>query len=558
MRKVLSFLSLSSLLVLIVVVASTHFFAFTPQHEITRLEKGWTVNYHNRQYVNTNLEHLSRQVGATFQRGDVITLNLSAPLTKLDAPFPYLILKTQYCAYEVFLDNELLDSKYMDNLRARTFIGTGYTTVCLGNDYVGKRLSIKLYVTENDTHANIISPMIGNYDDLYREVMHTAMYAFFVSIFLTVFGLVFLVLSMLFYIQSTDVSTQVLCSLLTTIIGIWMLSSFDLIDFIIPSSTSTFLEFCAVYMITPIFYLIIYNLHRRYNTKILRIMGIATFCFSIFFIILHVTDTVHLNHFEFIFYCLSLIGVAHLGYYIYVDIKAKNTSASLKILMLGITVLSICLLIYAGSGAFSALADYRQSLIMQLIIPSGGLFFVITQLLNYFIFMTRSFSRKKEYAALAKIAYIDNLTSLPNRASSDKKLLELDTTNTDYCLISMDLNGLKEVNDNSGHPAGDRLLKSFAHALNEAFKEKGTAHRIGGDEFLVTIDSITRDEVESLLETFSQTLKDLDKDDPDLNHSVSYGYAFRSETEDKKSHSVFILADQRMYDNKRNQYARPQ
>ena len=50
-------------------------------------------------------------------------------------------------------------------------------------------------------------------------------------------------------------------------------------------------------------------------------------------------------------------------------------------------------------------------------------------------------------------------------------------------------------------------------------------------------------------------IKELDKEDIEINHSVSYGYAYRHETEEKDTHTVFMLADQRMYNYKREHYA---
>ena len=83
----------------------------------------------------------------------------------------------------------------------------------------------------------------------------------------------------------------------------------------------------------------------------------------------------------------------------------------------------------------------------------------------------------------------------------------------------------------------------------------GTCTRIGGDEFLVLIKSTTSEELDQRLVELDKRLLELDQKDPDVNHSVSYGYAFRDEAEDKDTHSVFMLADQRMYDYKRAHYA---
>jgi diguanylate cyclase (GGDEF)-like protein len=284
-------------------------------------------------------------------------------------------------------------------------------------------------------------------------------------------------------------------------------------------------------------------------------MGLATMGFSLVFIILHFTNTVHPNHFQYPYYLISSVGILVLIAYVYADIKAQNHNSSRLIIMSGVTFLCISLLSYVVSVLLRQHIDYIRTTMLAVIMTTGSMLFVFTQLLNYFVFMTHSFAQKKEYAALTKIAYVDNLTGLPNRVSCDERLVEFNNSDDNFCLLSLDLNGLKEVNDNAGHPAGDKLLKSFADTLSATMGDLGTCTRIGGDEFLVLIKSTTSEELDQRLVELDKRLLELDKKDPDVNHSVSYGYAFRDEAEDKDTHSVFMLADQRMYDYKRAHYA---
>ncbi|MBE5826954.1 MAG: GGDEF domain-containing protein [Butyrivibrio sp.] len=555
MRKLLSFLGLALLITTIVFVMAFRFFSFTPEYPVKEMEKGWTVTYHGQQYQNTNLESLSRQLGTSFARGDIVTLNQFSTLEDLNVPFPYLVFKTQFCAYEVYLDDELIKRAYDQALLGGEFVGIGYSYIPLPSDYAGKRLTIKLFVTENATRADIINPLMGNFDDLYRIILHSAIYALVTGAFMIIFGGLFLLISILFYIRTAGVLSQLCCSLLTVTLGVWTLTAYNLVDNIVPADTSTTVEFAAMFLFVPLMYTIIYSLHPRNNNRILVILIITSFSFDLIFIMLHLFNLVHINHFQYPYYLLSTLGVGTLIAYDYIDLTAKARSSSQKVLMLGLNVLALSFLTYAIIASVGKVADYRQISLLAGLMPTGCLVFVVAQLLNYFIFMTHSFARKKEYAALTRIAYIDNLTGLSNRASCDEQLATLDTSNSNFCILSLDLNGLKEVNDNSGHPAGDRLLKSFAGALSEEFGEKGMCARIGGDEFLVLIESISSEVLDKMLEELVEKLKKLDEQDPEINHSVSYGYAFRTETDEHDTHSVLMLADQRMYEFKRKFYA---
>ncbi|MCR5155074.1 MAG: GGDEF domain-containing protein [Butyrivibrio sp.] len=555
MRKLLSFLGLASLITIAVFATAFRFFTFTPEYPIKEMGKGWTVTYHGQQYQNTNLESLSHQLGTSFARGDIVTLNQFEPLEDLHVPFPYLVFKTQFCAYEIYLDDELIVSKHEHALLGGEFVGIGYSYIPLPSDYAGKRLTIKLFVTENATRADIISPLMGNFDDLYRVILHSAIYALVMGAFMIIFGGLFLLISILFYIRSSGVLSQLCCSLLTVTLGVWILTAFNLVDNIVPSAASTTVEFSAMFLFVPLIYTIIYSLHPRNNNRILVILIITSFAFDLVFILMHSFNLVHINHFQYPYYLLSILGIGTLIVYDYVDLTAKARSSSQKVLMLGLNVLAATFLTYAIIASTRKVADYRQFSLLSGLMPTGCLVFVVSQLLNYFIFMTHSFAQKKEYAALTKIAYLDNLTGLSNRASCDEQLASLDSTNANFCILSLDLNGLKEVNDNSGHPAGDRLLKSFAGALSEEFAEKGMCARVGGDEFLVLLESITSETLDKMLEELVEKLKKLDEQDSEINHSVSYGYAFRTETKEHDTHSVLMLADQRMYDFKRKFYA---
>ena len=555
MRKLISFLALALTLLVIFFASAAYFFSFKPTHPIIKLERGWTVTYHNQQYLNTNLERMSAQVGSVFSRGDVVFLSQITPLSDVGAPFPYLVFKTRYCYYEVFLDDELIDTNVSPGDSYKRFIGVGYNFVSLPDNYVGKRLNIRLYITENNTRADIITPVIGDFDDIYREMIHAAIYPFTVGVFMIMFGEVFLVISLLFYIRSSGVTTQILCSFLTIVLGCWILAAFDIVDFVFPPAVATSLEYGSMYLITPLIYAIVFDLHRRNNNKILIIMGLATFGFSLIFLILHFANIVHINHFQTPYYIISSVGMIILVAYIYMDLRSKTKNSSRSILMGGVAFLAISLFGYVIAAVLHHYIAFSRLSVTGIIMPTGVMFFVFMQLLNYFVYMTHSFAQKKEYAALTKIAYIDNLTGLPNRVSCDEKLAEYNKSDSNFCLLSLDLNGLKEVNDNAGHPAGDKLLKSFADTLQAVMGDLGICTRIGGDEFLVLIESTTSQEVDERLVKLDQSLLELDKKDPDVNHSVSYGYAFRNEAENGDTHSVFMLADQRMYDFKRAHYA---
>ncbi|MBQ7277890.1 MAG: GGDEF domain-containing protein [Clostridia bacterium] len=90
----------------------------------------------------------------------------------------------------------------------------------------------------------------------------------------------------------------------------------------------------------------------------------------------------------------------------------------------------------------------------------------------------------------------DPLTGLLNRHSFDAVIAERKKSITG--IVSIDMNGLKEINDKKGHGAGDEALKTVALCIARATKTRQFAYRIGGDEFLIICRHSSLNEINRL------------------------------------------------------------
>jgi diguanylate cyclase (GGDEF)-like protein len=82
----------------------------------------------------------------------------------------------------------------------------------------------------------------------------------------------------------------------------------------------------------------------------------------------------------------------------------------------------------------------------------------------------------------------DVLTGLDNRQGVEIKLQRRIDARKPFCVVMLDLNGFKQVNDTHGHEAGDDVLKQFANELRSASRATDAVGRWGGDEFIVILD----------------------------------------------------------------------
>jgi diguanylate cyclase (GGDEF)-like protein/PAS domain S-box-containing protein len=99
--------------------------------------------------------------------------------------------------------------------------------------------------------------------------------------------------------------------------------------------------------------------------------------------------------------------------------------------------------------------------------------------------------RRQTESRMAHMAYHDGLTDLPNRAAFQQALAQMieacEGTDEEFAVLSVDLDGLKEINDVFGHATGDKLLIEVSRRLQTSARG-GVVARLSGDEFGLIID----------------------------------------------------------------------
>jgi diguanylate cyclase (GGDEF)-like protein len=149
-------------------------------------------------------------------------------------------------------------------------------------------------------------------------------------------------------------------------------------------------------------------------------------------------------------------------------------------------------------------------------------------------------------------ARVDPLTGLRNRRAFMERLeLELhraERYGTRLCLIMMDLDYFKRINDIHGHAAGDQVLVGVARELHKSIREVDFVARLGGEEFIILMPETDLEEARLAAERMRQWVAALRIPWPSgmLACTASFGVAEYSGA-DMDAMSVLILADQAMY-----------
>lgn len=168
-----------------------------------------------------------------------------------------------------------------------------------------------------------------------------------------------------------------------------------------------------------------------------------------------------------------------------------------------------------------------------------------TLLASIQFFVTNSLDRKKQQAYLEKLSYRDMLTGLYNRNRYIERLEAYKQVQDQQIgAIYIDLNGLKKVNDERGHRAGDELIVRAAGTIAGIFAED--AYRVGGDEFVVILLDVSR-------EDFARKTEQLRRQMQENSVDASIGGVWQASTENLEN--LLRLADENMYREKKRYYS---
>ena len=165
-----------------------------------------------------------------------------------------------------------------------------------------------------------------------------------------------------------------------------------------------------------------------------------------------------------------------------------------------------------------------------------------------------------EISRLGQLAETDPLTGLANRRAFDKhlqqRMAQHQRDGQRFCLMIVDIDQFKSINDQFGHLMGDRLLQQIAGVLTRNVRQADIVFRVGGDEFAIILPATDSAQATHLAKRIvEQVVKNTRDEFDSLSIGLSIGLA-DSNTEWTKDQLV-ELTDKAMFQSKRhggNQY----
>lgn len=165
-------------------------------------------------------------------------------------------------------------------------------------------------------------------------------------------------------------------------------------------------------------------------------------------------------------------------------------------------------------------------------------------------------ARRKAEDEVRRLSLTDELTGLHNRrgfrVAAEQLLRGARRTGDDLLLLYADVDGLKEINDRSGHAEGDRVLEGAARLLRAVFRDSDVVARVGGDELVVLAPGLSRAHAEAALVRLQERMGEWNAAHPGRARlSLSVGTAWYDPARLSSVQALLEAADAAMYDEKR-------
>jgi diguanylate cyclase (GGDEF)-like protein len=173
---------------------------------------------------------------------------------------------------------------------------------------------------------------------------------------------------------------------------------------------------------------------------------------------------------------------------------------------------------------------------------------------------SRTNALERTIGSLKQQATRDALTGLHNRRAMNEHLPQAvercQAARTDLCLLMIDVDHFKQLNDTCGHPAGDELLRNIGQIIRSTIRDGDVAFRYGGDEFAIVMEGQAEpagqtlgERLRSLVDGLARTIR--------VNPSprLSIGIATLKQVSPQDANALLQAADQSLYEIKKSRKA---
>lgn len=380
--------------------------------------------------------------------------------------------------------------------------------------------------------------------------MITENFANYIQCFvIMVLGVVLIVVGFLFTADPNSVIETISLGTTAIVLALWTSSGSRIPQLISANSAMVRVMdyMCLIFLPVPVIILIA-SVSKQLESKLPKILiGLCGLN-----LVLNIVWVLALgrDYSEILFITHIILGIGVL-FIINLSVSAYKKSGkfgkNMKVIVAGFSVL-------ITAGILDIIRYYLLKAADASLFTRMGLSFFIILFTIYELNLFLNIIRKSaQTEVMEKLAYNDGLTGLLNRLAftqEENRIREKGVGK--YVLVQLDINFLKQVNDNYGHAEGDRFIIAAAEIINDTFGRYGKCYRIGGDEFFAILDGKhSEEDYDKATELFEEKIKEVnDRNEFHIPLCIAYGKAVYvpgtsdfDETEKE--------ADKLMYENKK-------
>ena len=460
----------------------------------------------------------------------------------------YLGFETQHKEVKVYVDYELVYEYACSSGSISKSPGYSFNFVRMSEEYIGKEIEIVLTSPYKIKAGDKTDFYCGSYGDLRLFVIRGSVGEFVIGLIILLMGII--ILAYYFIIKhSADIDKNLLylgCFALS--MGLWSMNETQMANIILNNGVfSMYFAHLALMPLSIQFILFLreyYKLDddRLWNTSF--ICSVSVMCINMLLQISGLADfkeTIVLTHISIIY--AVIVGAIQTARKIKIDRNSKT-----------IRINFFCLIIVVGCYVTDIVSYYMGTSDGNRFGRFGFLIYIIALGVDAMSNSVDLIRMGKKTNMYKKLAYVDALTGVKNRAAYDMAVKRLKDKNQmeNKAIVMFDLNNLKKCNDYYGHETGDRYIETIGNCINKIFKNAGTAYRIGGDEFCVIISNTKETNIQESIDMLNKDIDTLREKEEYEYMSVACGYAIFDKVFDSDIDDTRDRADKLMYINKDN------
>lgn len=455
-----------------------------------------------------------------------------------------LCMKTYLPEFQVLLDGASIYS-FSD---AYAMKGRSQHIVRLPLNSQGRTLAIQ---TEQGGYVSAVgqsrigNAYLGAEHEIALKLLRDNLYALIFMIFSLLLGLGSVVAG--FWLKKSISAEMLHCvvsfGVFVLITGLWVLTDSELLLFVTNRVAAVSLVSFFSFMIMPVFLLdfINYILGGNRAVGVLRWLFVAVAAaYLINFLLQLLPGYLLLLPAHTLCVC-SVMIVAAAG-----RKKVRGgKNKTVRWIVVGFGLLSICVF-------FALMLFYIDPVSPYSNLYCWGIFLFILCLAR--AMMIRLYGQMEEKASMAaykRLAYMDAMTGMQNRAAFIEAQRRAETASGLACVM-LDINNLKQINDRWGHQKGDQAITTAARMIRDAFEEIGICFRIGGDEFMVFLKDRPAEQIAAALDGMREKIS-VENQTGEFPISIAAGFVERRDNEPVSQ--MVRRADTKVYEEKQRMKA---